>query len=166
MSKFQLMLTSLVAAVPGALLVYVLLMSLLFADGPPMLAYVAMGLTLIAASLICVIPPGVLVLGGKPKAATAAKGAAKAKAKAAPKPAQSSGEIELLDDEAALIDQSGDSIGLQEEEPEFELDDLDTEAGELAEETLDTEPVEEFEDFDLDEDEIDFDDEPPKKKKK
>lgn len=166
MSKLQLMLTSLVAAVPGALLVYVLLMSLMFSDGPPMLAYIAMGLTLIAAALICVIPPGVLVLGGKSKAVGASKDVAKAKAKANAKPAQSSGEIELLDDEAALIDQSGDSISLEEETPEFVLDDADTEAGELAEETLDTEPVEEFEGFELDEDELDFEDEPPKKKKK
>ena len=68
MSKNGLLLVSLVAAIPGALLVYLMVMSFInYAAGPSMWPKALAGMALLVGLLLAVMPAGIFVYGG-PKA--------------------------------------------------------------------------------------------------
>lgn len=174
MTKFQLMLTSLVAVIPGAFLCIVLAMAVMSYTMPAM-AYAIVGVTLIVAAVVVLMPLGIVISGGR--SAAAAKPAAK-------KAAASKDEVVAVDDEVEVEELSADSVEASEGDlelpsSEFDLGTEDDEEVHLqTEDGIETEPVEEFSDdfeletvgegldeFDLDFDE-DEDDEPKSKKKK
>jgi hypothetical protein len=166
------MLTSLVAVIPGAVLAYLLVIGMLFSESLPMMAYVMMGGTLLAATITVLLPAGILVGGGRRSAEKKpSKSAKSAKAAAA---VDTGSEIDALDDEVEVVSESiegSDDSSVEMGTSEFDLgDSFDTNDSVIDEDEVETEHVEEFEGFDIDEDEveeIDFDDEPkPKKKKK
>lgn len=187
MSKFQLMLTSLIAVVPGAVLIYVLVMAMLFTEGLPTMAYAVMGGTLLAATATVLIPAGVMV-GGK-KSATA-KVDKKKNNKNEPEASMDSVEEELAVTGDAVVEdvENYDSMSddnLEVGASQFELDNTFDSMAEV-EVDADTEPVEDFElteagsdDFEVGEidvgeeddmqfnfDEIEEEEPKPKKKKK
>jgi len=151
-TKLQRMLTSLVAAIPAAYLVFELVRAMLsHSENLSVTAYVTMGLTLIAALTAVLIPIGVMV-GGNRKPAPA-KAAAKS---------SGSDDIETVDDDVEVADSSSDSIyeddlisGSSEIDLADSSDDLVIDG---SEEALETDG---FDDFDLDDE-----DEKPKSKKK
>jgi hypothetical protein len=152
-TKLQQMLTSLVAAIPAAYLIYVLVMAMLsYSESLSTIAYVVMGLTLLAAATALLIPFGVM-FGGNRKP-TPAKGEAK----------QSTGDdIEAVDDDAEVSDEPSETIEALDDDDtegasEFELDDSSEEI--VAQDSDDA-----FEDFDLDEEEEEVKPKAKKKKK-
>ena len=157
-TKFQLVLTSLVAVIPGAFLVMLLVMALLsHSENLTTIAYVVIGGTLLATSIVVLIPAGILV-GGRRKTA-------KSKAVAGKK--ETGGEIEAIDDEVAVIDDADGISGeddLVMETSDFDL--VEDDAGMSFEDDLETEPVDEVDSFEIDDDDFDIDDEPKPKKKK
>lgn len=166
-SKIQLLLTSLVAVIPGAFLIYLLVMAMLFSEALPMIAYVVMGITLMAATATVLIPAGIFVGGNRGPRAPKAKKDAKGKAA---ETAPASEEVAVVEDASVAED---DDISL--ESSEFVVEDADDEF--LDEGDVETEQVEELDSFEIDEveddltgendfDEIDFDDEPKPKKKR
>ncbi len=166
MTKIQHMLTSLVAVIPGALLLYLLVMALLTqSENLSTMAYIVMGVTLLSMVVTLLIPAGILV-GGRRKPASSA--AAAKSSKAVIKQEDSSGDIEALDDDVEVYDEPIDGsedgdlvIGTNE----FDLGESDDNMPEIIDDDLDTEPVEEFEGFDIDEEE-EVEEEPKPKKKK
>ena len=163
------MLTSLVAVIPGAFLIYLLVLAMLFSENLPMMAYVVMGGTLLASVVTVLIPAGVL-LGGNRKPAPA-------KSPKQPATLNTSGDIEALDEGLEVLDEpieSSGEDGLVIGTSEFDLgvsdeeNEVQTMADESEIETEKVDEVEEFEAFELDEDAVeDFDlDEEPKAKKK
>lgn len=170
MTKFQLMLTSLIAVIPGAFLVVLLVMAMLsYSEHMSIVAYVVIGLTLVA-SVLTVLTPAGIMLGGNRKAA-----APNAKAKDQPK--QDTGdEIAAMDDDIALDEDAEepseilDDDAVLEETSAFHMDEGETEFG-AAMIDDDTEPVEEFESMEIGDDDLEIDDfdeieEEPKPKKK
>ena len=172
-SKYQVMLTSLVAAVPAAILIYLLVMALLLSEGLTMMAYIVMGGTLLASAITVLIPAGVLV-GGRRKAL-----AGKPVVPPASASMQSSGDIAAMDDDVEVFDDAIEasseddmaSIGELEDDGEsFEYGSMSGQAiDDLDESAVDTEAVDEYDSFELDNDkfeDFDLDDEPKPKKKK
>ncbi len=146
MSKLQLPLMSLVAAIPGAFLTYLLVMAFLnHAEAMSTSLLGVAGLTLLLSAFLAVIPLGALIFGPK--------GAAKKKAKGKDLPAdEDEAEDDLISDSAAeLSDEFSDGeIGVDEDE--------------LASgDDLDFDDVDEFSDSEIsgeiEEDEFDFSDE-------
>lgn len=169
MSKLQLALTSLVAVIPGAFLVYLLVMAMLFSEALPMMAYIVMGVTLLAATATVLIPAGIFVGGNRKPRAAKTKKDKKGKAEEA---APASEEVGIVEDLSAAED---DDLAL--ESSEFVVEDADEveDEGLLEEGDIETEKVDEFDSFEIEEDdltgendfdEIDFDDEPKPKKKR
>lgn len=148
------MLTSLVAAIPAAYLVFELVRAMLsHSENLSVMAYVTMGLTLLAALTAVLIPVGVMV-GGNRKT-TPAKVAAKSSV---------SEDIETVDDDVEVAEGSSDSIydedSISSGSSEIDLvDSSDDLMIDGSEEALETDA---FDDFDLEEEE----DEAPKSKKK
>lgn len=151
MTKLQRMLTSLVAAIPAAYLVFELVRAMLsHSENLSGMAYATMGLTLLAALTAVLIPVGIMV-GGKRKSAAAKAGATNSSA---------SEEIETVDevdDGVDVMDESSDAISSGSSEFEFS----ETSDEMLIDESDDGLSVDEFDDFDIDEEEP-----KPKKKKK
>lgn len=154
MTKLQRMLTSLVAAIPAAYLVFELVRAMLsYSENLSVMAYVTMGVTLVAALAAVLIPVGVMV-GGSRKAVPA-KASGKAPA---------SEDIETVDDDVEISDSSSDSIydddSISSGSSEIDLvDSSDDLILDESEEALETDG---FDEFDLD----DEDDEPKSKQKK
>ena len=97
-TKIQLTLTSLIAVIPGAFLIYVLVMAMLeSSDKMSTIAYVVLGTALLSMVITVLMPVGIFM--GGTKRATAKKGAAK-KAKKE----ESVSEIEALEDDIELAD--------------------------------------------------------------
>ena len=176
MSKFQLMLTSLIAVVPGAFLIYLLVMAMLFTEGLPTMAYAAMGGTLLASAITVLIPAGVLVSGGrKSPRVKPAKDKKDKKAAKKGKDQDTGGDIEAVASDAAVIDAAEveeaveapsesfgdanlDSMGepsLEIGESEFDLGSTFDSIHEVPDDAdVDTEPVEDFDSLQLDDEEI------------
>ena len=181
MSKFQLMLTSLIAVVPGAFLIYLLVMAMLFTEGIPTMAYAAMGGTLLASAITVLIPAGVLVSGGrKSPRVKPAKDKKDKKAAKKGKDQDTGGDIEAVASDAAVIvdaviddeaieeaveapsesfsDANLDSMGepsLEIGESEFDLGSTFDSIHEVPDDAdVDTEPVEDFDSLQLDDEEI------------
>ena len=154
MTKLQQMLTSLVAAIPAAYLAYELVMAMIsHSENLSTIAYIIMGLTLLSAATAALIPIAVLV-GGKRKAAAPASASAAKK---------SGDEIEALDDDVEVSDESGELIEAEEDlagSSDFDLSDSSDET--LAHGSEDDMSTDAIEEFDLDDEE----EEKPKSKKK
>ena len=167
MSKLQLLLTSLVAVIPGAFLVYLLVMAMLFSEALPMMAYIVMGVTLLAATATVLIPAGILVGGNRKPRAPKAKKDKKAQTEDAEPVSE---EVSVAEDLSVAED---DDLAL--ESSEFVVEDADEVDEFLDESDAETEKVDDFDSFEIEADdltgendfeEIDFDDEPKPKKKK
>jgi hypothetical protein len=111
-TKSSLALVTIVSAIPGAVLVYVLVMALLssFGDMPTMFL-VLVGTALICAAIAAVLPVGVMLFGGTAGAvaAPAAKAAkpvkeAKGKKEEAVAATATDAEMEVVDEEAEIAD--------------------------------------------------------------
>lgn len=177
MTKFQLMLTSLVAVLPAALLCVVLGLAVLN-HTLPVMAYVVVGITLAVGAVTVLMPLGIVVGGGGRRAA-AAKPAAKK---------QVSEEVAVIDDEVEVEDAGPLSAVAASEDDveaapaEFDLGsdaELEEEGHLVTEAEVETEPLEDFDHFEMESEgddladiELNFDDEEeeeevkPKKKKK
>ena len=151
MTKLQRMLTSLVAAIPAAYLVYVLVMAMLsYSESLSTISYVVMGLTLLAAATALLIPFGVM-FGGSRKPAPP-----KADAK------QSTGDdIEAVDDDVEVSDEPSETISALDDEVVEEASDF--ELADSSDDIVSQESDDSFEDFDLEEEEEEV---KPKSKKK
>ncbi len=164
MTKLQLSLTSLVAVLPAGFLIFLLVNVLLsHSQNLSTIAFVILGLTLLSALATLLIPAAVWV-GGRKKPALVTAKVPKEKSKG--KDSESiDEEVEALDEESDLEESSSGSYSVDEalgEASDFDLEEADEltmeddlEAG------IETEPVEDFDDFDLEEEE-----EPKPKKKK
>jgi hypothetical protein len=156
-TKLQHMLTSLVAAIPAAYLAYVLVAAMIFnSENLTAVAYVFLGITLIAALTAALMPIGIMV-GGKRKP-TPEKAADSSKISS---DSGSVDEAESVSDEIEVSDDSGSEMELVESS-EFDIDDSSEETllhG--SDDSLSTDAIEEF-DLDDDEEEV----AKPKSKKK
>ena len=144
------MLTSLVAAIPAAYLIYVLVMAMLsYSESLSTTAYIVMGLTLLAAATALLIPFGVMFGGSRKPAAP--KAAAN----------KSTGDdIEEVDDDVEVSDEPSETIEtLDGDEPVEAASDFDL--ADSSEEIVAQDSDDAFEDFDLEEEEV-----KPKSKKK
>ena len=152
-TKTQQILISLVAVIPAGFLGYQLVLAMLFsAASMSMVAYIIIGITLLSVLATIGTLVGV-VFGGNRKPApvmTVVSGASK-------------DSIEEMDDDVAIGDGSSASFDAQDvlaESSEFELGDSSHDLlDEVSESELDTEAVNDLDDFDLE-------DEPKPKKKK
>jgi hypothetical protein len=160
-TKLQTALTSLIAVIPALLLSYFLVTAMLFnSESLTTMAYLVLGGTLIA-SLVTMAIPGVILYQGRQKPQTAKVVVAKS--------SKNSEDIEAIDDDVEVSDTSHGSSGsfdahdvLQESSAEMNIGDSDQDMLEsVSEEDIETEPLEDFDDFDLEEEE-----EKPKPKKK
>ncbi len=152
MTKLQRMLTSLVAAIPAAYLIYVLVMAMLsYSESLSTTAYIVMGLTLLAAATALLIPFGVM-FGGSRKPAAPKADANKS----------TGGDIEEVDDDVEVSDEPSETIEtLDGDEPVEAASDFDL--ADSSEEIVAQDSDDAFEDFDLDEEEEEV---KPKSKKK
>ncbi|MFH1303274.1 MAG: hypothetical protein ABIK07_19590 [Planctomycetota bacterium] len=152
MSKLQLPLMSLVAAIPGAYLTYLLVMAFLnHAEAMSTSLLGVAGLTLLLSGFLAIMPLGALILGPK--------GASKKKGKGKDQPeVDAEEEDEMVSDSAAeLSDEFSDGeIGVDDDElasgDELDFDDAD----EFSDSEISGEIEEEEYDFS---DEYEFDDE-------
>lgn len=177
MSKNGLLLVSLVGAIPGAVLVYLMVMAFVsFAAGPSLWPKALAGLALLIGLLLAVMPVGIFVFGG-PKAEKASK----------------KEESEEAEGEAAIIAESHDDLEASEADsasgatdPSLEVVDADSEefarTGEIvtSDDDIGSEEFDLGSDFEIGEAEgehsgdavevidadDDFEEEAPKKKKK
>ncbi len=151
------MLTSLVAAIPAAYLIYVLVMAMLsYSESLSTIAYVVMGLTLLAAATALLIPFGVMFGGSRKPAAP------KADAK------KSTGDdIEEVDDDVEVSDEPSETIEALDDDDDDDDDAVeaasDFDLADSSEEIVAQDSDDAFEDFDLDEEEEEV---KPKSKKK
>ncbi len=156
MGRTQRALTSLVAAIPAGFLAYLLVMVFLSrADSLTMMTQIVVGVTLLCAALVALMPIGLMIFTGK-KAKDDDEVAARPSGKKAvvedDEEVEEAGEIEELDDVAAESDEIS----------AFEESDADIMADSDAELTGPASSLDEIES-------IDFDDEEevkPKKRKK
>ena len=148
------MLTSLVAAIPAAYLIYVLVMAMLsYSESLSTIAYVVMGLTLLAAATAVLIPFGVMFGGNRKPAAS------KADAK------KSTGDdIESVDDDVEVSDDPSETIEAVDDDEAVEAT-SDFDLADSSEEIIAQDSDDAFEDFDLD-DEEEEEVKPKSKKKK
>ena len=146
------MLTSLVAAIPAAYLIYVLVMAMLsYSESLSTIAYVVMGLTLLAAATALLIPFGVM-FGGSRKPAAPKADANKS----------TGDDIESVDDDVEVSDDPSETIEALDDD-EIVEDGSDFELADSSEEIVAQDSDDAFEDFDLDEEEEEV---KPKSKKK
>jgi hypothetical protein len=164
-TKLQRMLTSFVAVIPAAFLVYLLVMAMLsYSENLSTMSYVVMAGTLLSA-LATVLIPVLIMMGGKTKP-TPAKVVAK-------RDKHDSGEIvEAVDgsDAEVISGSSGsfDAHDVLEESSEIDIGNSDQDMlGGESEAEIETEPVEDLDDFDLEEmEDVEEEEEAPKSKKK
>jgi hypothetical protein len=165
-TKLQLSLTSLVAVIPAAYLVF-LLVAVLLTDSQNLttIAFVVLGVTLAAATATVLIPAAVWIGGRRQPKLQTAKVAPESVAEGSEDIEAIDDDIEALDDESGEVEDASDSYIAEEalgDSAEFDLGDSNEILVDDSEADMDTEPVDDFEDFDLEEEE-----EPkPKKKKK
>jgi hypothetical protein len=119
-TKLQVMLTSLVAAIPGALLAYFMVMVFLnFGGGSSGFFKGLAGVSLLLGAMLALMPVGILVFAG-PKSE---------KKKPKPKPADGDeSETEAIadsGDEVAAVADSGDDLAVAEEDADADEDDVD-----------------------------------------
>ena len=160
-TKFERMLTSLVAAVPAAMLSFLLIMAMLrFSENLSAVAYVVIGMTLISVTAVALLPVGILL-------ATEAKGPSEAPAARY----KESDDIEAVDADVEMTGLSSDSLADQDvlDASEFDLGDsgeeifVDESEEVAAEENIDTDALD---DFSFDDEEQDEPPAKPKKKKR
>lgn len=153
MSKLQLPLMSLVAAIPGAYLTYLLVMAFLnHAEAMSTTLLGVAGLTLLLSGFLVLMPLGALIFGSK--------GASKKKGKD-----EDSFETEAVDeDEDDMISDSAAELSDEFEDDEFEEDDDALASGDdldfdEADEVSDSEVSGEISDdeFDFEDDDYEFD---------
>jgi uncharacterized membrane protein YuzA (DUF378 family) len=151
-TKLQQMLTSLVAAIPAAYLGYELVMAMIsYSENLSTIAYIVMGLTLLCAAAAVLIPIAVMVGGNR-----------KPVPEKIPVKKQESGEdIEALDDEVEVSEESSGSHEEIAESSDFDLSDSSDET--LAHGSDDNLSTDDIEEFDLDDEDEDV---KPKSKKK
>ena len=188
MTKMQTSLVSLVAAVPGGLLAYGMVMSFLnYASQSPLSFRIISGITLVTAVLLALLPLAILAYGGPKKAkSAAAPGSTGPLAVSAPNSVVDASEVESIDDlEVAgetndadfTMAESFDEFSPDGEVAEvtgedgFEVDAMETFDGVAAEEVpADDFDLEAMESFDGPIEDIPMEDfaeeEPPAKKKK
>jgi hypothetical protein len=190
-TKFQLVLTSLVAVIPGAFLIFVLVTAMLqYSDKMSTTAYIVVGGTLLSMVITVLMPLGILVGGGR-----------KSSPSKAAAPGKSSGEPETLGDSLEVVDESSEAFTLDDESmvsssddsmeasmsdsmessfddasqsemnihtSEFDLSESFDGVGVLDDESVvDTDPVEDFDDsLELDDPFDEVEEEPKPKKKK
>jgi hypothetical protein len=145
-TKIQRMLTSLVVAIPAAFLAFLLVMAMLsHSENLSTMAYIVMGGTLVGMLVTLAIPVGILV-GGNRKPASARLVAARQ---------DSGGDIETLDDDVEVSEGSSGSFDEQDVPGDSSDFDLGNSSEEIliddSEDNIDTEPVDDFDNFDLDE---------------
>ena len=172
MSKNGLILTSLVGAVPGALMATLMVMSFAkYAGGPSVLHKILCALALLIGLLLAAMPVGIFVLAG-PKAEKAP--AKKKEEKTAKDADEASGEIAEAEEAEAEETLIGESDDLVEENASATDDNLEIEEGPPDEfavtgEIVTDEAAAEAEEFvvegDLEVEEADEGDAPKKKKK-
>ncbi|EDL59583.1 hypothetical protein [Gimesia maris] len=130
MSKLQLPLISLVAAIPGGFLAYLLVMAFLnHAESMPTMLLAVAGTTLLMSGVLVLMPLGALIFGPK--------GGAKKKGKGLEE-AESFDE----DDEELVSDSAAELSG------EFEEDDFDEADDDMFESAGDLEVGDDFDEFD------------------
>ncbi len=152
MTKLQRMLTSLVAAIPAAYLIYVLVMAMLsYSESLSTIAYVVMGLTLLAAATALLIPFGVM-FGGSRKPAAPKADANKS----------TGDDIESVDDDVEVSDEPSETIEALDDDDAVEAG-SDFDLADSSEEIVAQDSDDAFEDFDIDEEEEEV---KPKSKKK
>ena len=149
------MLTSLVAAVPATYLAFELVKAMLFhSENLSMMAYIVMGVTLLAAGAAVLVPLGILFSSSRKPVP--------------PKPMAKPGaedDIEALDDEVEVTDGTSGSFDEQDvlaDSSDFDLGDSNQDM--LSRDSEIDATTENLEDFDLDEDEEEV--VKPKSKKK
>lgn len=146
------MLTSLVAAIPAAYLIYVLVMAMLsYSESLSTIAYVVMGLTLLAAATALLIPFGVM-FGGSRKPAAPKADANKS----------TGDDIESVDDDVEVSDEPSETIEALDDDDAVEAG-SDFDLADSSEEIVAQDSDDAFEDFDIDEEEEEV---KPKSKKK
>ena len=137
------MLTSLVAAIPAVYLGFELVKAMLFnSENLSTMAYIVMGLTLISTGVAVLIPVGILFGSRKP---TLEKPSAKSR---------TGGDIEALDDDVEVTEGSSASFDEQDvlaESSDFDLGDSNQDM--LVHDSEADVTTENFEDFDLEEEE-------------
>ena len=154
MTKLQQMLTSLVAAIPAAYLGYELVMTMLFhSENLSTIAYLVIGITLIAAITAALIP-AIILVGGRRKAEPKKEPARKK---------DSGDDLESLDDEVAVMEESSDAIDISETS-DFQLGDSSSDL--LASGSDDNLSSDAIDDFDLDDDDDEVKPKAKSKKKK
>ena len=152
MTKLQRMLTSLVAAIPAAYLIYVLVMAMLsYSESLSTIAYVVMGLTLLAAATALLIPFGVM-FGSSRKPAAPKADANKS----------TGDDIESVDDDVEVSDEPSETIEALDDDDAVEAG-SDFDLADSSEEIVAQDSDDAFEDFDIDEEEEEV---KPKSKKK
>ena len=148
------MLTSLVAAIPAAYLSYVLVMAMLsYSESLSTIAYVVMGLTLLAAATALLIPFGVM-FGGSRKPAAPKADANKS----------TGDDIESVDDDVEVSDDPSETIEAVDDDEAVEAT-SDFDLADSSEDIIAQDSDDAFEDFDLD-DEEEEEVKPKSKKKK
>ena len=155
MTKLQQMLTSLIAAIPAAYLGYELVRAMLsYSESLSTIAYIVMGLTLLAAAATALIPVAVMV-GGRRKPATEPVSAKQSKQ-------ESDGEIEALDDDVEVSDDAIEADDSLAESSDFDLSDSSEDLlDDGSDDSLSTTGLDEFDLDDEEEEEV-----KPKSKKK
>ena len=162
-TKTQRMLTSLIAAVPAAYLGLLLVMAMLTnSENLSMIAYVMLGITILCAAVIVLMPVGIL-LGGIRKPA-----AAKADSKAGAKPKKQADAADALDDDIEVTSGSSGSIeSLDGGAGSSEFDISDSSQEFVTGDSEDAITTENLGDFEMDDDEFEVEEEvKPKSKKK
>jgi hypothetical protein len=176
-TKFQLVLTSLVAVIPGAFLIFLLVTAMLqFSDKMSVIAYVIVGSTLLSMVITVLMPLGIMFGGGR-KAVASKTAAAK----------KSSHDTGTLDEDIDLGGESVESIDVDESFDDSDMDSMEgaseddlhiaTSEFDLGEsfDAMDavddesmiaTDPVEDYDSIEIDADDFEEEPKPPKKKKR
>lgn len=145
MTKLQQTLTSLVAAIPAAYLGFVLVMSMIsYSENLSAIAYIVMGLTLLSAVAAALIPVAVFIgFNAKP-------GPEKASAKK-----ETGDDLEAVDDDAEVSEESDDVFDSHEEMAESSEFDLGDSSEDIlvdgSDDSLDTGDLDLFEDDEVEE---------------
>ncbi len=156
MTKLQQLLTSLVAAIPAAYLIYVLVMAMLsYSESLSTIAYVVMGLTLLAAATALLIP-FIVMFGGSRKPAAPKADAQKS----------TGDDIESVDDDVEVSDEPSETIEALDDDDDAVEAGSDFDLADSSEEIVAEDSDDAFEDFDLDEEEEEEVKPKSKKKKK
>jgi hypothetical protein len=163
MGKMSFAVTSLVAAIPGGILCYLLVMAFVsHAANLQLMSQIFIGLTLLCAATVALLPVGILIFGGRPAAKKSAAATGK-KSKAA---AVSDDEVVLDADDEEVLDADDDLEATSSFEPVVDEDEDFTEAVEAGSEEMFLESADDIEATSDDVFDAFDEDEPPAKGKK